>query len=191
MYTSFVETLLTSLVQRINFAPLTRIHFSKKARAIAVVLMLLLASFFAGGIAVFTSHAYLPLAVLGVLFGVLLSYPATTLLGPKLQAALGGLLGGLTLGNISSKVASLRSTILVFSKSITDLVKGLGLALSNPEKAAYVEGAIVYCIWMTIITMFLIVATSAYLEESTSSASGTATPTPPTVPGTQTRAAAH
>jgi len=166
MYTSILESFVSLAVKHINIATLTRIHFSRKGRAIVLVLLVLGASFVAGTIAFFTPHAYLPLALLGVFYGVLLSYPATKLLGPKLQAALGGLLGGITLGNVSSKVASTRSAILAFSKTITQTVQQVvNAGMANTAKTGYMETAVVYCIWMTIITMFLIVAISAYLGE--------------------------
>jgi hypothetical protein len=179
MYISLIDTILNTLVARLNNTTLSRIHLSRKSRAIAVVLLVLAASFIAGAFAVLTRHAYLPLALLGVMFGVILSYPATTLLGPKLQAALGGLLGGLTLGNIGSKVASFRATIIAVSKGITQLVQGLGVVAGDPAKTAYVETAIVYCIWMTLITMFLIVATNAYLDQDLKTSSSTNNTQPP------------
>lgn len=169
MQISFLETLINSAVQSLNISALTRIHLSKRARAITLVLLLLGLSFVAGAIAFFTSHAYFPLALLGIFYGVILSYPATKLLGPKLQAALGGLLGGITLGNISSKVASVRSGVLALSKFITATVQQtIGADMSGNPKTPYIEAAVVYCIWMTIITMSLIVAISAYLEEGLS-----------------------
>src|SRR5258708_33753281 len=92
MYTSILESFVSLAVKHLNISTLTRIHFSRKGRAIALVLLVLGVSFVAGAIAFFTPHAYLPLALLGVFYGVFLSYPATKLLGPKLHAALGGLL---------------------------------------------------------------------------------------------------
>ncbi|MGC2744329.1 MAG: hypothetical protein WA672_14160, partial [Candidatus Angelobacter sp.] len=141
---------------------------SRRFKAIVIVLSLLVVTFLMGWAAFFTSHEYLPLAVLGVFYGVMLSYPATKLLGPKLQSALGGLLGGISVGNISSKVATGTSAVRSLSRFINSTVQQLIILVPDP-KAQSLEDGIVVCIWMALVTMFLIIATNAYLGDNVTS----------------------
>ena len=159
---SFLENAVSSLLQSLPSSLLAKIQSSSRIKAISIVLLLLLVSFAMGWIAFFTSHKYLPLAVLGVFYGILLSYPATKLLGPRLQSALGGLLGGISLGNVTSKVTSGTTIIRSLSKFINTSVQQVMASLPG---AQFLEDGIVICIWMTLVTMFLIIATNAYLGE--------------------------
>jgi hypothetical protein len=180
MPTSIIDALFGRLVVVSASAILTKIHSSKKLKAIVLVLTLLVVTFTSVTIAFHTKHAYTPLFVLGIFYGVVLSYPATKFLGPKLQAALGGMLGGLTLGNVSSKVASVRSGILALSKQITDTVQQFGNT-GPVTMAPYIQTGIVFCVWTTIITVFLIVVVQAYSGEDLAIGAGAAAavPAPP------------
>ncbi|HEX3584412.1 MAG TPA: hypothetical protein VH024_00340 [Candidatus Angelobacter sp.] len=175
---SFLESALVPVLKRLPSSLMAKMQ-SRSIKAIFIVLSLLLSTFLMGWIAFATSHSYLPLAVLGVFYGVMLSYPATKLLGPRLQSALGGLLGGISLGNIGSRVAKGESAIRSLSKFITNTV---GQALSNLPgggKAQLLEDGFVLCIWMAIVTMFLIIATNVYLGESTAAAKAPVAPGAP------------
>ena len=161
---SFLETFLGSLLKSLPSSRLSRIQLSSRAKAIILVLSLLLVSFLLGWIAFATSHAYLPLAVLGVFYGVMLSYPATKILGPKLQSALGGLLGGISLGNISNKVATGTSAVRSLSQFINTSVQQIFRTFPEISKAQSLEDGTVICIWMALITMFLVIAINAYYQ---------------------------
>jgi hypothetical protein len=131
-----------------------------------------------GWIAFTTSHAYLPLAVLGVFYGTMLSYPATKLLSPRLQSALGGLLGGISLGNISNRIATGESAIRSLSRFITTTVQQVFTNLPEIAKKSLEDG-VVLCIWMAIVTMFLFIATNAYLGEGSTAAKTAVAPVTP------------
>lgn len=161
---SFLESAAVSVLKRLPSSLIAKMQ-SRSIKAIVIVLSLLLSTFLMGWIAFATSHSYLPLAVLGVFYGVMLSYPATKLLGPKLQSALGGLLGGISLGNIGSGVAKGESAIRSLSKFITTTVGQVLSTVPEVGKAQFLEGGVVLCIWMAIVTMFLIIATNVYLGE--------------------------
>jgi len=175
---SLLENALVLVLKRLPSSLLAKMQ-SRRIKAIVIVLSLLLSTFVMGWIAFATSHTYLPLAALGVFYGVMLSYPATKLLGPRLQSALGGLLGGISLGNISSRVASGKSAVRALSGFITTTVQQVILSLPEGGKAQFLEDGVVLCIWMAIVTMFLIIATNAYLGESTAAVKAPVAPPAP------------
>ncbi|HEY2913707.1 MAG TPA: hypothetical protein VGK21_10140 [Candidatus Angelobacter sp.] len=180
---SLLENVLVSVLKRLPSSLIAKMQ-SRSIKAIVIVLSLLLCTFVMGWIAFATSHAYLPLAVLGVVYGVMLSYPATKLLGPRLQSALGGLLGGISLGNISSRVATGTSAVRSLSKFITTTVQQVLINLPGVGQAQFLEDGVVLCIWIAIVTMFLIIATNAYLGEGPAAVKTPVAPAPaPVAPG--------
>ena len=149
------------------FAPLGKYFPSLKsprARAITIVLSLLVFSFAMGSIALSTRHKYLPLAVLGIIYGVLSSYPATELLGPRMQSAIGGALSGFSMGNIVHRFNHTLSSIELLGQWMADAVQQALAALQINFQADYLKDGIVLCICMAIVTMLLIIIISAYLE---------------------------
>lgn len=162
---SLLENVLVLALKRLPSSLLAKMQ-SRRIKAIGIVLSLLLCTFAMGWVAVTTSHAYLPLTALGVFYGVMLSYPATTLLGPRLQSALGGLVGGIGLGNLSTRLATGESFVRALSRFIATTVQQAlsGLGIATPP---YLEDGVVLCIWMAIITTFLLIAVNVYLGEST------------------------
>lgn len=172
---SFLESALVSVLKRLPSSLIAKMQ-SRRVKAIVIVLSLLLSTFLMGWAAFATAHTYLPLAVLGVFYGVVLSYPATKLLGPRLQSALGGLLGGISLGNIGSRVAKGESVVRSLSKFITSTVGQVLASVPGGGKVQFLEDGVVLCIWMAIVTMFLIIAVNVYLGESTASAKAPVAP---------------
>ncbi len=144
----------------------------RAAKSIFVVLILILVTIGLGSIARFTEHAYLPMIFLGIVYGVFGSYPAMKFLGPKIQAALAGFLGGLGMGSLGAKEAAIKSGIQAIAAFIGDLEKTIRGVITPPDQSAqplpwnYMDTAIVYCIWMTLLTAFLIVAANACFEGS-------------------------
>jgi hypothetical protein len=134
-----------------------------RVKAICIVLILLLFSFFMGWVAFISHHKYLPMAVLGIFYGVVLSYPATMLLGPKLQSALGGALGGFSVGNISHLINHTTSSLGFLAQLIASAVQQILAAFQiNPESKPLADG-ILLCLCLAIVTMILILVTSVYL----------------------------
>jgi hypothetical protein len=175
---SLLENALVLVLKRLPASLLAKMQ-SRSIKAIVIVLSLLFSTFLMGWIAFATSHAYLPLAVLGVFYGVMLSYPATKLLGPRLQSALGGLLGGISLGNIGNRVAIGKSAIRSLAQFISTTVQQVVSSIPGDPKAQLLENGVVLCIWMAIVTMFLIIATNAYLGEGPAAVKSTVNPAPP------------
>jgi hypothetical protein len=169
MSKSLLENVWVLALKRLPSSLLARMH-SRRFQTIAIVLSLLLSTFAMGWIAVATSHAYLPLAGLGVFYGTMFSYPAIKLLSPRLQSALGGLLGGISLGNISNRIATGESAVRSLSRFIAATVQQVFTNLPGIEKAQFLEDGVVLCIWMAIVTMFLFVAANAYLGEGSTPA---------------------
>lgn len=178
---SLLENVLVLALKRLPSSLLAKMQ-SRSVKAIVIVLSVLLSTFLMGWVAFATAHSYLPLAALGVFYGVLLSYPATKLLGPRLQSALGGLLGGISLGNIGSRVAKGESVIRSLSKFITTTVGQVFANVPGVGKAQSLEDGVVLCIWMAIVTMFLIIATNVYLGESTAAVKSPVAPVSPGAP---------
>jgi hypothetical protein len=141
--------------------------WSQKAKSVFVVIMLLMATIALGSIAAFTTHANIPLIFLGILYGIFLSYPVMKFLGPKIQAALAGFVGGLGMGTLGAKEAAIKSAIQTIASTIGDLETTIRRSLAHspePIPWSYIDTAIVYCIWMTLLTAFLIVAANACFE---------------------------
>jgi hypothetical protein len=140
-------------------------------KAIAIVLLVFLVTFYVAWIVVHTEHTYIPLGTLGVFYGIVLSYPATMLLGPQLQSALGGLIGGISLGTLSHKMAYGTTSIRYLSRFISTNVKDAVEATVGPyPHAEFLENGIVLCIWMALITMLLVIAINAYLKRGSADA---------------------
>src|ERR1017187_1657106 len=132
-------------------------------RAIVMVLILLAVTSILGGIAA-TTHAYTPMVLLGVFYGVVFSYPVITFLSPSIQSAAGGFLGGITTSSIATKLTLAKTWVATVGAAIASLVKTLPIQL-NTEMSA----AITYCIWMTIVTTLLIVVVNVYYSHSNTS----------------------
>jgi hypothetical protein len=133
-------------------------------RAIVMVLILLAVTSILGGIAATTPHAYTPMVLLGVFYGVVFSYPVITFLSPSIQSAAGGFLGGITTSSIATKLTLAKTWVATVGAAIASLVKTLPIQL-NTEMSA----AITYCIWMTIVTTLLIVVVNVYYSHSNTS----------------------
>jgi branched-subunit amino acid transport protein AzlD len=140
---------------------------SQRSKAITIVLSVLVFSFGTGSIALSTHHKYLPLAVLGIVYGVLLSYPATQLMGPKFQSALGGALGGFSMGNMVHRINHTISSIELMAQWIATAINQILVALQlPPQEVSVLTDGIVLCLAMAIVTMLLIIITNVYLADS-------------------------
>lgn len=175
-FISMFDVLDISLAQRFKWTA-----FSPQAKAIIAVVGLLLVTFSLGAAAVFTTHSLIPLLILGVVYGVILSYPLTKFFGPKIQSLVTGFLGGVSLGNIGTQEAKLRAWIIALGNSIKQLV-----ASAHPPEG--LSDAIVYSIWTAIIVAFFILAANAYFANQKTNPVGN--PIPPPLPAPAIVAAA-
>jgi hypothetical protein len=143
-------------------------NLPSQARAIIVVVLILIWTIVLVSVAVFTSHAYLPFILLGISYGIILSYPILKLFGAKIQAALAGLLSGISVANLGAKEALARSWIQSAAKGISGLVTFGHSVIAGPQGSpvawTYMDSAVVYCLWMAVLTLILVVAANAYFS---------------------------
>jgi hypothetical protein len=104
--------------------------------------------------------------LLGIFWGVVLSYPVMKFFGLKIQAAVSGFLGGVSVSNVGSREASIKSGIRTVSQSIGDLIVALQQQSQPTRPWSDIDTAIVYCVWMTIVATFLIVMANACSSSS-------------------------
>jgi len=135
-------------------------NLSSQARAIITVIGIGIVTVSLGAAAAFTTYAYPPMIALGAFYGVILSYPVTRFLRPRIQSIVTAFLGGLTAGNIGSEQAKLSSAIVSISKWVKDQVVALHPGAS-PE-ATHLNGAITWGIWTCILIALAILAANAY-----------------------------
>lgn len=147
-----------------NHLPFFRLKLPLQIRATCIVLLLMLVSFLVGWIALCSRHKYLPLAGLGTFYGAVLAYPVTRLFGPRLQSALGGVLGGFSMGNMVHRINHTASSIEFIAKAIATTVQQVLVALGVAIEADFLVDGVLLCLSMTIVTMLLIIITSAYGE---------------------------
>ncbi len=140
------------------------------SRALIAGLMIILVTLALGSVALLTGHSYVPLILLGVFYGAVSSRLLTQLVGPKIQSAATGFLGGITAGNIGSKEATLRTWIRTIADAIQDFVTNMNPG--NSQHAQYLNQGLVWCIWAAIATALVILATNAYYANLESSPVG-------------------
>jgi hypothetical protein len=171
MYVTIFDALAT------QFAPLNRIprlkSFPPATRALIMGIFIVVFVLLFGSLAVFTSHVCAPLVVLGVFTGVMISKLLTQFLAPRFQTLITGFIGGVTTGNIGAKGASLRTAIRDLGDAIKDLVTTINPGTSGTS--AYLDQAIIWSIWIAILTAFVILATNAYYANEKSSPVGNLT----------------
>lgn len=143
-----------------------------QTRAVVTVVFLVVVTGGLGILSVFTSYSYTSLLILGVFYGVMLSYPVTRFFGPKVQSIVTGFLGGLTLGNIGTQEAKLRAWIIGLSNWIKQQV-----ASANPPPR--LNDAIVASIWTTMLIALAILAANTYFANQSANPVGNPVPKPP------------
>lgn len=102
-------------------------------------------------------HVWTPFMVLGIPYGLLISIPLMRYSG-RIQYAVAGFAGGITLGNIGAKEALLSSWIQAIAKAVLGL---LAAAVQTPPDTpcfAHAPLGVVYCIFFTILTAGVAVA---------------------------------
>lgn len=149
---------------------------SGQTKAILSVVVLAVVTLILCALAVYTPFVYLFLLPLGIFYGVVLSYPVIRFFGPKLQSLVTGFLGGITIGNIGTQEAKLRSYVILAGEKIKEAIVGL-----NPPdtvKAASLDGAIVWSIWTAILICLAILAANAYFANKEGNPVGQPVPAP-------------
>ena len=133
---------------------------SKQTKAVLSVVVLAAVTLILGALAIYTPFVYLFLLPLGIFYGVVLSYPVIRFFGPKLQSLAAGFLSGITIGNIGTQEARLRTYVIVAGEKIKETV--LKVHPADTAQAARLDAAIVWSIWTAILICLAIVAANAY-----------------------------
>ena len=150
---------------------------SGQTKAILSVVVLAVVTLILGALAVYTPLVYLFLLPLGIFYGVVVSYPVIRFFGPKLQSLATGFLGGITIGNIGTQEAKLRSYVIVAGEKIKEAI--VGLNPPDTARAARLDGAIVWSIWTAILVCLAILAANAYFANKDGNPVGQPVPAGP------------
>lgn len=135
-------------------------HASPQIKAIVTVIVLGVVTLGLGSAAILTSYVYVSLLPLGMIYGVVLSYPMISFFGPRVQPMVAGLMGGITLGNVGTQQAKLRALIIGLGDWIKQQVTLIHPAGS--AAAAQLNTAIVWSVWMAILICLAILAANAF-----------------------------
>lgn len=144
------------------------VPWSAKKKAIVATLSIFGITAGLPALGFYSKHAYTCLSVLGIIYGILLAYPVMKMLKKKMQAGLAAFLGGLSFTEIGSKEAAVRTGIRSLAHGITTWVSEIHHNLlqlpvsATPADWTFMDTAAVLCVWMTIITLFLVVLIEAY-----------------------------
>jgi len=163
-----VYDLLTSSTMAVGKAAIKPLlsGLSPLTKAILIFLLLVLVTGVMGAIAVYTTWKVIPLAILGVFYGVMLSYPATRFFGPKLQSYVAGIVSTITFTNLSSKITAGKTAVVALGAWISEQVKSViptATGLQTPVQVA---------IWFVIVTLLLIMLISLYFVNDNSNKIG-------------------
>jgi len=172
-YVTAFHWLSDSMVKKDPCAKARLRSFSPQTQGLAIVALVALLTIALGSVAVRTNHQFLPLILLGLFYGGLLSYPAIRFLGPRVQSAVAGFTGGVTAGNIGTQQAKLREAVVDLSSWLST-----HLASVAPAGAPQLNEAIVWCAWTTIISTLAIMLANAYCANVDSIPVGNVSPVP-------------
>jgi len=145
-------------------------ELQSRQKALITALAIILTTLLLGAIAAFTRFHRTPLVFLGMFLGVIVSRVLTQFLAPKIQSLVTGFMGGITTGNIASKEASLSKGIT----AVADLVNKLAASVISKTQAPAADFSqpVILCIWITIVTALLVLATNAYYANQQTSTVG-------------------
>jgi len=162
------------LIDPLNRLPRWR-NFSPANRALIAGLLIVIVLLLLGGTAVVTSYHYVPLVILGVFSGGVVSKVLSQFLAPKIQSHVTAFLGGITTGNIGRSGENLRKLIAEIGEQINKLV-----ALA--PRGGDLSGPMVLCLWVGLLTTLVILGANAYYANQKSSTVGELV-NPPAAPG--------
>lgn len=146
-------------------------------RALLVGISIIAVTILLGSVAVLTHYHFSALIALGVFYGIVISKILSQFLAPKLQSLVTGFLGGITAGNIGVQQARISAVIHNIANGIQGVALSISSNLLHPD--ADFNTAIVWGIWITILTAIIILAANAYYANTESSAVGHTAQTEP------------
>ena len=152
-------------------------NLSIHARALIVGVSIIAITIVLGAAAILTLHPYVPLILLGVFYGIIISKILSQFLAPKIQSLVTGFLGGITAGNIGVQQARLSAAIHNVANGIQSTAKSIAAGTFHAD--ADFTTAVVWAIWITLLTAIVILAANAYYANLDSSPVGSTTPEMP------------
>lgn len=161
-----------------RFQPLTRIprwrNLAPHTCALIAGLLIVTVLVAFAATAVLTSYHYLPLIVLGIFCGGVVSKFLSQFLAPKIQSHVTAFLGGITTGNIASSGAGLSKFISGAAAQIDNLA---GII---PHKVDNLAEPVKLSLWIGLLTTLVILAANAYYAgQPTNEVGKRVTPAPP------------
>lgn len=139
-------------------------------RALVVGVSIIAVTILLGSLAVLTHFHFSALITLGVFYGIVISKLMSQFLAPKIQSLVAGFLSGITAGNIGIQQARLSA----FIHNVADGIQHIAQSIANDTLHADADfnTAIVWGIWVAVLTAIVILAANAYYANMESSPIG-------------------
>lgn len=149
-------------------------HLQVHTRALIVGVSIIAFTILLGSLAVLTHYHFSALIALGVFYGIVISKLMSQFLAPKIQSLVAGFLSGITAGNIGIQQARLST----FIHNIADAIQRVAQSIASDTLHADADfnTAIVWGIWVAVLTAIVILAANAYYANMESSPIGVAAP---------------
>ncbi len=152
-------------------------HLQVHTRALIVGVSIIAITILLGSVAVLTHYHFSALIALGVFYGIVISKLMSQFLAPKIQSLVAGFLSGITAGNIGIQQARLSAFIHNIADGIQRVAQSIAIATLHAD--ADFNTAIVWGIWVAVLTAIVILAANAYYANMESSPIGVAAPPVP------------
>lgn len=152
-------------------------------RALIVGVSIIAVTILLGSLSVLTHYHFSALITLGVFYGIVISKILSQFLAPKIQSLVAGFLSGITAGNIGVQQARVSAVIHNIANGIQNVAQGI-VAVTVTVDADF-NLAIVWGIWIALLTAIIILAANAYYANLESSPVGETEQVPPAPPKVQ------
>ena len=146
-------------------------------RALIVGVAIIAVTILLGSLSVLTHYHFSSLITLGVFYGIVISKILSQFLAPKIQSLVAGFLSGITAGNIGVEQARMSTAIHNVANGVQGIAQGI-VALAPQADPAF-NAAIVWAVWIALLTAIMILAANAYYANLESSPVGEAEPAQP------------
>jgi hypothetical protein len=148
-------------------------------RALIVGVAIVAITILLGSLSVLTHYHFSALITLGVFYGIVISKILSQFLAPKIQSLVAGFLSGITAGNIGVQQARLSATIHNIANGIQNVAQSIIVVTLNAD--ADFNMAIIWGIWIALLTAIMILAANAYYANLETSPIGRIEPVPPSI----------
>ena len=145
-------------------------NLSVHTRALIVGVSIIAVTILFGSLSLLTHYHFSALIALGVFYGIVISKILSQFLAPKIQSLVAGFLSGITAGNIGVQQAKLSAAIHNIANGVQNVAQGIARITLNAD--ADFNTAIVWGIWIALLTAIMILAANAYYANIESSPIG-------------------